>query len=80
MQLPENILRRISTFRASKGPSSGVTSEGPSLETSKFSLYFSGSRIPTNESLFILLALPTLEQTVQDQNRSALLVLRITYG
>ena len=26
---------------------------GPSLETSKFSLYFSGSCIPTNESLFI---------------------------
>ena len=31
----------------------GVTSEGPSLETSKFSLYFSGSCIPTNDSLFI---------------------------
>ena len=28
--------------------------EEPSLETSKFSLYFSGSRINTNESLFIL--------------------------
>ena len=39
--------------------------EGPSLETSKFSLCFSGSCIPTNESLFILLALPTLVQTVQ---------------
>jgi hypothetical protein len=34
--------------------------EGPSLETS-------GSCIPTNESLFILLALPTLAQTVQDK-------------
>jgi hypothetical protein len=30
-----------------------------SLETSKFSLYFSGSCIPSNESLFILLTLPT---------------------
>jgi hypothetical protein len=39
--------------------------EGPSLETSKFSLCFSGSCIPTNESLFILLTLPTLVQTVQ---------------
>ena len=29
-------------------------------------LIFSGSCIPTNESLFILLALPTLTQTVQD--------------
>jgi hypothetical protein len=67
--VPENYLKnikRISTFRA---PSSGVTvtpDEGPSLETSKFSLYFSGSCIPTNESLFILLALPTLAQIVQD--------------
>jgi hypothetical protein len=32
---------------------------------STFSLYFSGSCIPTNESLF-LLARPTLAQTVQD--------------
>jgi hypothetical protein len=59
-------IKRISTFRA---PSSGVTvtpDEGPSLETSKFSLYFSGSCTPTNESLFILLALPTLAQIVQD--------------
>jgi hypothetical protein len=67
--VPENYLKnikRISTFRA---PSSGVTvtpDEGPSLETSKFSLYFSGSCTPTNESLFILLALPTLAQIVQD--------------
>jgi hypothetical protein len=37
--------------------------QGLSLKTPKFSLYFSGSCIPTNESLFILLALPTL--TVQ---------------
>ena len=28
--------------------------EGPSLETSKFSLYFSGSCIPINESLAFL--------------------------
>ena len=40
--------------------------EGPSLETSKFSLYFSGSCIPTNESLFILLTLPTLVQAVHN--------------
>jgi hypothetical protein len=41
-----------------------VYSRGPSLQTSKFSLYFPGSCIPTNESL-LLLALPTLAQTVQ---------------
>jgi hypothetical protein len=42
--------------------------KGPSLETSKFSLYFSGSCIPTNKGLFILLAdyLYTLAKTVQD--------------
>ena len=43
--------------------------EEPSLETSKFYLSFSGSCIPTNESMFILLALPTLAQTVQDYIR-----------
>jgi hypothetical protein len=32
-----------------------VSNEGPSLETSKYSLYFPGSCIPTNESLFIQL-------------------------
>ena len=42
---------------SSEGPWSGVTSQtpdvGPSLETSKFSLYFSASCIPImNESLF----------------------------
>jgi hypothetical protein len=31
-----------------------VSSEGPSFETSKFSLYFSGICIPTNESLLLL--------------------------
>ena len=40
-----------------------VSSEGPSIETSKFSKYFLGSCIPTNESLLICLA---LTQTVQD--------------
>ena len=35
-------------------------------QLSKFHLYFSGSCIPTNESLFILLALLTLAQTVHD--------------
>ena len=39
--------------------------ERPSLETSKYS-FFSGSCIPTNESL-LSLALPTLTQTVQNQ-------------
>jgi hypothetical protein len=38
--------------------------EEASLETSKFSLYFSGCCKPTNESLLILLALPTLAQTI----------------
>ena len=40
----------------SEGPLCGVTvipDEGPSLETLKFSLYFSGSCIPTNERLFL---------------------------
>jgi hypothetical protein len=46
-------------------PASYFLDEGPSLETSNFSLYFSGSCIPTNESL-LLLAPPTLAQTVQD--------------
>ena len=42
--------------------------EGPSLEMSKFSLYFSSSCIPTNESLFIYYwhYLAALAQTVQD--------------
>jgi hypothetical protein len=57
--------RRISTFQA-KSLHPVTPDEGPSLETSKFSLYFSGSCIPTNESLFILLTLPTLTQIVQD--------------
>ena len=39
-----------------------VSSEGPS---SKLSLYFSGSCIPTKESLFILLA----QTTVQDYTK-----------
>ena len=55
-------IRRISTFRA-KSLRSDRPDEGPSLETSKFSLYFSGSCIPSNESL-LLLVLPTLAQTV----------------
>jgi hypothetical protein len=44
------------------------SSEGPSLERSKFSLYFPGSCIPTNESVFTSLTLYilTLAQTVQD--------------
>jgi hypothetical protein len=61
MQLPENI-RRMSTFRVK----ALVTPDGPPLETSKFSLYFSGSCIPTYKNLLIFLALPPLAQTVQD--------------
>jgi hypothetical protein len=45
--------------------------EGHFLETSKFSLYFSGNWIPTgNKSLFILLALPTLAQTIREKSSS----------
>jgi hypothetical protein len=57
---------------SSAGSLSGVSikfntpDERPSLETSKYSLFFSGSCIPTNKSL-LLLALPTLTQTVQNQ-------------
>jgi hypothetical protein len=43
-------IRRISTFRA-KALRRDNSRRRPSLETSKFSLYFSGSCIPTNESL-----------------------------
>jgi hypothetical protein len=57
MQLPEKYKENFD-----------VSSEGRTnfpLKTSKFSLYFSGSCIHTNESL-LLLALPsTLAQTVQ---------------
>ena len=49
--------RRIPMFQV-------TPDEEPLVETSKFSLYFSGSCIPTNESLFILFALPTLAQIV----------------
>jgi hypothetical protein len=35
---------------SSEGPSSELLDEGPSLEASKFSLYFSRSCIPSNES------------------------------
>ena len=49
MQLSENI-RRISTFRA-KALRLELLDEAASLETSKFSLYFSRSCVPSNESL-----------------------------
>ena len=54
MQLPEKYKENFDVL--CEGPLSGVTvtpDEGPSLETSKFSLYFSASCIPTNESLFL---------------------------
>ena len=64
MQLPEKYKENFDV--SSEGPSSEVTSQedhwlvtpdkGPSLKTSKFSaIYFSGSCIPTNESLFKIL-------------------------
>ena len=40
--------------------------EGPSKRRNS-PYIFSGSCIPTNESLFILLALPTLATTVQEE-------------
>ena len=50
-------IRRISTFQAKALCQSSLVTpdEGHSLETSKLSLYFSGSCIPTNESLFKLI-------------------------
>jgi uncharacterized protein involved in cysteine biosynthesis len=60
MQLPEKYKENFNI------PSDGPSSGGPLLEMLKFSLYFLGSCIPTNKSLLILLALPTLAQTVQD--------------
>jgi hypothetical protein len=71
MQIPEKYKENFDV--SSEGPSSGITNQGPSLETSKFSLYFSGSCIPTNEILFILLTRPTLAQTVEDCNVVTLL-------
>ena len=70
MQLPENYIRTISTFRAKAlrlelildvlfvwsyltPVWSDLTPDDKGLR-SKFSLYFSGSCIPTKESLFIL--------------------------
>ena len=70
MQLPDKYKENVDV--SSAGSLSGVSikfntpDERPSLETSKYSLLFSGSCIPTNESL-LLLALPTLTQTVQNQ-------------
>jgi hypothetical protein len=43
-----------------------MTFEVPSLITSKFSLYFSGSCIPINPKLSFILALLTLPQIVQN--------------
>ena len=61
MQLPEKYKENFDV--SSEGPPSGVT---PSLEFLEIILmYFWYSCIPTNESLFILLTLPTLAQTVQ---------------
>ena len=56
MQLPVKYKENFDVSSEAEGPSSGrlvTPDEGPSLETSKFSLYFTGSCIPTNESLFV---------------------------
>ena len=50
MQLPEKYKENFDV--SSEGPLSGVTSP---LETSKFSLYVSGSFISSNESVFIII-------------------------
>ena len=47
-ELPETYKEKFDV--SSEDPSRKV-SRGPSLETSNLSLYFSGSCIPTNESL-----------------------------
>jgi hypothetical protein len=49
------------------GPPLATPDKG--LETSKFSVYFSSCCIPTNESLFIILTLPILTQTVEGELR-----------
>jgi hypothetical protein len=46
MQLPEKYKETFDV--AGEGPSSVSEEKGPSLETSKFSLYSSGSCIPIN--------------------------------
>jgi hypothetical protein len=53
MQLPEKYKENFDVSR--EGPSSGVTysRRRAFARKSKFSLYFSGSCIPTNESLLI---------------------------
>jgi ribulose 1,5-bisphosphate carboxylase large subunit-like protein len=52
MQLPEQYKENFDV--SSEGPSSGVTIVSyDSLQTSKFSLYFTSSCIPTNNGLFI---------------------------
>jgi hypothetical protein len=70
MQLPEKYKESFDV--SSEGPSSGVTivtpDEAPSLETSKFFLYFSGSRIPTNESLFYCYTVISVSYKHTDSN------------
>jgi hypothetical protein len=56
MQLPKKYKENFDI--SSEGPLFGVSrlltpDEGPSLETSKFSFYYSDSCIPTNESLLL---------------------------
>ena len=61
MQLPEKYKENFDV--TSEGPSSGIT------QNVKILLIFSGSCIDTNESLFKLLTLPTLEQTIRENSR-----------
>ena len=63
--LHERLPNSDAPVKRKQGPPLVTPDEGPSLETSKFSLYFSGSCIPTNENFLIRLALPTLAHTVQ---------------
>jgi hypothetical protein len=53
IQLPERYKENSTLIERRPFVWSYSEDEGPSLETSKFSLYFSGSFIPTNESLFM---------------------------
>ena len=53
MQLPEKYKENFDVSNEDEGP----PDEGPSLKTSKFSLYFSSSCIPNNESLLYNLSM-----------------------
>jgi hypothetical protein len=58
-------IKRILTFRAKALQTKGLRSK-----RRNYPYIFSGGFIPTNERLFILLALPTLTKTVQDYTKT----------